>query len=134
MLDAAGKIWSKIQEFVKDISELKAHNKETDKEIAHLKREVEILAKDVEHHAKIQTNQGGELAAFEARVKKLESEKHGLSAKLGKQRAENARLASPKLPLNDTDQKKPRPRKNWSALMVELVGHSINASVSRRNA
>jgi hypothetical protein len=112
MLDTAGKIWSKIQEFVKDIGDLKAHDKETDKELTHLKREVAILAKDAEHHAKIQSHQGHELPALQARVKKLESEKHGLAIKLGKQKAENVRLSAPVLPLDDPDRKKPRPRKH----------------------
>ena len=112
MLDTAGKIWSKIQEFIKDISELKAHDKETDKELAHLQREIEILAKDAEHHAKIQTYQGTEMALLQERVKKLESEKHGLAVKLGKQKAKNERLISPKLPLDEPEEKKPRPRKH----------------------
>jgi hypothetical protein len=112
MLDTAGKIWSKIQEFIKDISELKSHDKETDKELSHLQREFAILAKDAEHHAKIQTHQGAELTALQERVRKLESEKHGLAVKLGKQKAANERLMAPLLPLDDTEVKKPRPRKN----------------------
>lgn len=112
MLDAAGKIWSKIQDFIKDIGDLKAHDKETDKELSHLQREIAILAKDAEHHAKIQTHQGGELAALQERVRKLESEKHGLAVKLGKQKAVNERLIAPGLPLDEPEAKKPRPRKH----------------------
>lgn len=112
MLDTAGKIWSKLQEFIKDISDLKAHDNETDKELTHLQRELAILAKDAEHHAKIQTHQGGELASLQQRVKKLESEKHGLAVKLGKQKAVNDRLIAPLLPLDDVGSKKSRPRKH----------------------
>ena len=112
MLDTAGKIWSKIQEFINDISDLKAHDKETDKELSHLQREFAILAKDAEHHAKIQTHQGVELAALQERVKKLESEKHGLAVKLGKQKAVNERLVAPRLPLDEPDAKKTRSRKH----------------------
>ena len=111
MLDAAGKIWAKIQEFIKDIGDLKSHDKETDKELQHLQREMTILAKDAEHHAKIQTHQGVEIAALQQRMKKLESEKHGLAVKLGRQKAKNERLMAPELPL-EVDDKKPRPRKH----------------------
>jgi len=111
MLDTAGKIWSKIQEFMRDISELKAHDKETDKELIHLQREVEILAKDAQHHSKIQNHQGVELATLQVRVKKLEREKHSLATKLGIQKSLNERAAAPKLPLDGGHGKKQRTRR-----------------------
>lgn len=111
MLDTATKIWSKLQEFVRELGELKAHDKKTDREIGHLRREFQILARDVQHHSKIQDHQGVELATLQARVKKLESEKHGLATKLGRQKALNERLTTPKLPLDGGQGKKPRSRR-----------------------
>ncbi len=89
MLDAAGRAWQKIQEFMKDISTLKDHDAETDKELERFRRELDLVHKELGHHDKIQNVQGQEMSALAARIKKLESEKHGLAVKLGLEKKKN---------------------------------------------
>jgi chromosome segregation ATPase len=92
MLDAAKKIWDKIQEFMKRIGDLEDGSEETKKEVDQLKREVRVLSKELDHTDKIQEHQGRTIAGLEQRIKKLESEKHGLAVSAGKAKAKNKRL------------------------------------------
>ena len=91
MLDTAGKIWGKIQEFMKRISDLEDDSDETKKEVSHLRKEIEILAKGMTHSEKIQAYQGKAMVDLEVRIKKLESEKRGLAISAGKAKAKAAR-------------------------------------------
>lgn len=93
MLDGMTKVWQKIQEFVKDIGTLKAHDAQTDKELEQFRREFDLVHKELKHQDKILTTQGREFEALSARIKKLESEKHGLSIKLGKEKKKTERLS-----------------------------------------
>ncbi len=92
MLLTVEKIWSKVQEFVKRVGDLEDNGKETDKEVSHLKKELDLLAKGLNHSEKIQNHQGAAIAALEARIKKLESDKKGLAISAGKAKAKVARL------------------------------------------
>jgi hypothetical protein len=60
--------------------------------VAQLKREMAVLSKELGHNDKIQEHQGKAIADLEVRIKKLESEKHGLAIKAGKAKAKVAKL------------------------------------------
>ena len=92
MLLTVEKVWSKVQDFIKRIGDLEDDTKGTKKEVDHLRRELHILNKDVDHNEKIQDHHGQKLAELEARIKKIESEKHGAKVSAGRAKAANARL------------------------------------------
>ena len=94
MFDTAGTIWQKIQEFMKDIRTLKANDAETEKELVQFKREFDLVHREFNTIEKVQNAQGRELETLKDRVKKLESEKHGLAVKLGKEKKKTERLSS----------------------------------------
>ena len=83
MFDAAGKIWGKIQEFMKRIGDLEDDSDESKKEIAHLRRELAIMQKEHAHNDKILAHVSTTTAHLEQRVKRLESEKHSEATKAG---------------------------------------------------
>ena|ERR1700682_1726837 len=91
MLDI-GTVWKKVQEFIKRIGDLEDGNDENKKDVAQLKREMAIQSKELGHSDKIQAHQGKAIADLEVRIKKLESEKHGLAIKAGRAKAKVARL------------------------------------------
>ena len=93
MFDTAAKIWQKIQEFVKDINLLKAHDLETNVELERLKREINLVQKELNHNDKIQDAQARDIEGLHQRLKKLESEKHGLAVKLGKEKKKTEKLS-----------------------------------------
>jgi chromosome segregation ATPase len=110
MIDAAQAIWAKIQQLFTDVKELKAHDKEVDREVDHLERKIELLSDQVKHHNTVQNHQGMEMTKLDARVKELEKERHSLAIKLGIQKSKNEKLIAPRLPLDEPQ--KPRPRKH----------------------
>jgi peptidoglycan hydrolase CwlO-like protein len=92
MLDAAGKIWATIREFMKRITDLEDGSKETKGDMNHLKKEVEILSKGQAHTDKIVTYLGRANADQELRIKRLESEKRGKAISAGKAKAKLKKL------------------------------------------
>jgi hypothetical protein len=96
MLDYAGSALKKIQEFIKEIGKLKAHDAEIDNEIEHLKREIDLVHKQLQFSSKVANHMSLDVEALKQRVKSLESQKHGLAIKLGKQKAANLRLTASK--------------------------------------
>ena len=76
-------------------STLKAHDDDTDKELKHLKREMEMLQKSNDHVEKVQRLQGHELAKLSSAVEDLKSKNHGLLTKLGKEKKKVERMAPP---------------------------------------
>ena len=81
------KLWSKVQEFIGRVDNLEDDNDETKKELAHLKREVELLRKEAAHDqkvsAKVQEQQGLKVVELEQRLAKVEREKHGKAISAG---------------------------------------------------
>lgn len=92
MLDAAGKIWATIREFMKRITDLEDAGKETRADVKYLNKEVEILSKGQAHTDKIVTYLGKANASQEVRIKKLESEKRGKAISAGKAKAKVKKL------------------------------------------
>jgi hypothetical protein len=92
MLDMAGKVWARVQEFMKKVDDLDRKQQRTDREVAHVRQELDLIQKEMKHVDKIEAHHAREIAALEQRVKKLESEKHGLAVKAGKAKAKAARL------------------------------------------
>jgi septal ring factor EnvC (AmiA/AmiB activator) len=83
MLDTAGKVWSKIQEFMKRINQLEDDSEDTKKEVNQLRREIAIIHKELDHGEKIATHQGKTIAEMERRIAKLERDKKGLAISAG---------------------------------------------------
>ena len=76
------------------IERLQDQDDEQEREIALVQRHVELLQREIGHHGKIQASQAQDVEALSARVKKLESEKHGLASKLGKEKKKTERLTA----------------------------------------
>jgi chromosome segregation ATPase len=83
MLETARWVSGKIQEFIKRIGDLEDDTEETKKEVAHLRRELELLHKGMNHSEKIQAHQGQAMVDLEQRIKKLERDKHSLATTAG---------------------------------------------------
>jgi hypothetical protein len=87
MLDAAGKIWAKIQEFMGRIDKLEDHSEDAEADLKHLKRELELLRRetDREQHvtARVLEHHGLKIVDFEARIKELEKKNHSLATSAG---------------------------------------------------
>jgi chromosome segregation ATPase len=92
MLDTAGKIWWKFQEFLKRLNDLEDDTEEAKKEVGYLRKDLELLQKGTKLGETIQAHQSLKITALEARIKKLESEKHGLAISAGKAKAKAAKL------------------------------------------
>lgn len=83
VLDTAGKVWAKIQEFIGRIDALEDGKKEHDGELKHLSKELELMRREMNHDEKVRTHLAQKVAEFEQRIKKLESEKHGAKVSAG---------------------------------------------------
>lgn len=94
MLDAAAKIWAKINEFVGRIDKLEKQSDRTQTDVEHMERELELLRKEAEHDRRvngaIQKAMAEELAKQHGRITKLEGEKRGkaISAGIAKKQVE----------------------------------------------
>lgn len=93
MLDAAGRAWAKVNEFVKRVTDLEGESDETKAEVVHLKRDIALIHKEMNHSDKIQAHQGKTIVELEQRIKKLESEKRSksISAGIAKKQVEKLR-------------------------------------------
>lgn len=102
MLDTAGKIWAKIQEFMGRIDKLEDDSKDTTSEVKHLKRELELLRRETQHDKrvtdKVQEQQGLKVVELEQRLKKVESEKRGKAISAGKAKAKLAKYEEDRRP------------------------------------
>ena len=85
-------VWKKINEFMKRISTLEDDSEETQREVAHLRKDLEILNKGLNHTDKIQGHLSITITGLEARVKELEKRNRGLAISAGKAKAKAARL------------------------------------------
>jgi hypothetical protein len=60
--------------------------------VVRLRREIEIINREIGHGRTVTDFQGQKIAELEAQVRKLQSEKHGLKVSRGRAKAEVARL------------------------------------------
>lgn len=98
MLDTAGRIWARLQEFVTRVTELERKADNTEDDVKHLARELDIFKKEAAHdqrvNTRIQDQQGQTIADLQARVQKLEREKRGKAISAGIAKAELEKLRS----------------------------------------
>jgi predicted RNase H-like nuclease (RuvC/YqgF family) len=92
MLDVPAKVCSKIQEFMGRVTDLEDESEETKKELAHLRKEFEILQKNMKFGEKIQAHQAAEIEKLAAGIKKLGSENRGAKISAGMAKAEVKKL------------------------------------------
>jgi chromosome segregation ATPase len=92
MLEGIAVAWAKVQEFMKRLGALEEDSKETRVDVDQLKRELALLQKELTHNGKIQDHHAQLIGDLQARIKKLESEKHGALIAAGKAKAQNKRL------------------------------------------
>ena len=92
MLQAAGNIWTRVNEIVKWLKGIEETGEQTVAEVAYLRREIEIITREVGHGKTVTDFQGRKITELEDQVKKLRSEKHGLRVSRGRAKAEAARL------------------------------------------
>jgi hypothetical protein len=103
MIDAATRIWAKINEFVGRIDKLEQQSDRTESDLEYLEKELSLLRKEAEHdrrvNAAIQKDMAEELARQNLRIGRLESEKHGkaVSAGIAKKEATLAKKELEKL-------------------------------------
>lgn len=83
MLLTVDKIWSKVLEFVKRVGDLEGETDLNKKAIEHLRKELQIVGKELDHNDKVQAHFAQKLAECDARIKKLEGEKRGKSISAG---------------------------------------------------
>jgi predicted RNase H-like nuclease (RuvC/YqgF family) len=96
MLDVPAKIWKSVQEFMGRVNNLEDVSEETQKELAHLRKDFDIMQKDIRHGEKIQAYQGAKIQEMAERIKKLESENRGakISAGIAKAKVEKLKTAA----------------------------------------
>jgi predicted nucleic acid-binding Zn-ribbon protein len=94
MLDAAARLWAKINEFMKRIVDLEEGNEETQKDVKRIKQDIETLTRRLQCDEKVQAHQGKEIvaheqeiAALELRVGELEKKNRGLAISAGMAKA-----------------------------------------------
>ena len=72
MLDI-GTVWKRVQEFIQRIADLEDDGKETKGDVKHLKKEIELMRREMQHDGKIQAYHGQKIGELEQRIKKLET-------------------------------------------------------------
>ena len=82
MLDI-GTVWKRVQEFIQRIADLEDDGKETKGDVKHLKKEIELMRREMQHDGKIQAYHGQKIGELEQRIKKLETEKHSKATSAG---------------------------------------------------
>src|SRR5262245_32900578 len=99
MLKTAMDVATRVQEFLRRISNLETETEDTKKEVKMVKKDIDILYKRANANDKIQHHQGQDIASLEremekaeSRIKELESKNRGLAISVGKAKAQNARL------------------------------------------
>jgi hypothetical protein len=92
MFQTAGTILSRINEIVRWLKGIEETGEKTSAEVGHLRREIDIITREVGDGKTVADFQGRKLAELEAQVRKLQSEKHGLKISKGKAKAEADRL------------------------------------------
>jgi septal ring factor EnvC (AmiA/AmiB activator) len=92
MLAEVKELWKTVQDFLKRIDDVEDESEETKKEVRDLRRNIETMARELRTTQKVQDHQSKEIVDLEARIKKLESEKHGLAIKAGKAKAKVSRM------------------------------------------
>jgi predicted nucleic acid-binding Zn-ribbon protein len=93
MLDAATKVLSKINEFLKRIVDLEEGNQETRKDVKRLKEDIESLTRRVQCGEKVQAQQGREIAAHDKEIISHEEEIAALESRVAELEKKNRGLA-----------------------------------------
>lgn len=92
MIQGVGTIWARINDIATWLKGIEKKGEETSAEVQHLKREMDVLSREIGHGKAVTDFQGKKIAELEAHVKKLQSEKHGAKVSAGKAKAKVARL------------------------------------------
>jgi septal ring factor EnvC (AmiA/AmiB activator) len=94
MFETVAKFAAKIPEFLKRLADLEDDTEDTRRHVDLLRKELDVVHRNLQLHKKISDYQGKEIADFESRIAKLESEKRSLAIKAGIAKAKAARLAA----------------------------------------
>jgi septal ring factor EnvC (AmiA/AmiB activator) len=94
MFETVAKFAAKIPEFLKRLADLEDDTEDTKRHVDLLRKDLDVVHKNLQLHKKISDYQSKEIADFESRIAKLESQKRSLAIKAGMARAKAAKLAA----------------------------------------
>jgi phage shock protein A len=94
MFETVAKFAAKIPEFLKRLADLEDNTEDTRRHVDLLRKDLDVVHKNLQLHKKISDYQSKEIADFENRIAKLESQKRSLAIKAGMAKAKAAKLAA----------------------------------------